>query len=60
MPVGHQRANPRFVQRLQMQALARLDLGQHRHVGMFGQQRSQRLLRVTQPQIDRDTGVALA
>ncbi|MNE65403.1 hypothetical protein D3C80_1608790 [compost metagenome] len=55
-----QRAQARFAQVLQVQALAWLNLGQHRHVGMFGQQRRQRLLRVTQPQIDRDAGVALA
>ncbi|MNC09286.1 hypothetical protein D3C75_569050 [compost metagenome] len=58
MPVGHQRANPRFVQRLQMQALARLDLGQHRHVGMFGQQRRQGFLGVAQAQVHRDPRIA--
>jgi hypothetical protein len=45
---------------LQVQALARFDFGQHRHVGMFGQQRGQGFLGIAQAQVDGDAGVARA
>ena len=40
-----------------MQPLARLDFGQHRHVGMFGQQRRQGFLGIAQAQVHRDSRI---
>ena len=43
-----------------MQAFARLDLGQHGHVGMFAEQCRQGFLGIAQAQVDGNARVALA